>query len=95
MQTSRRTLLSGLGSAGALAAVGAMSGLMSGSSVSAQSRREERQYPKIHSALDALRAAREELSSAGDDFHGHKAEAMKAVDAAIQQLEALVANHPH
>jgi hypothetical protein len=47
-------------------------------------------YPRMHHALDALRDAREELDKAHEDFHGHKDEAMKAIDEAIRQLKAIV-----
>lgn len=93
---SRRSILSKAVGAGALTAVAGLTGLLElSTSASADERRDERKYPKIHSALEALRSAREELHNAGEDFHGHKDEAMKAVDAAIRQLEIVVEEHPH
>lgn len=95
METTRRSVLSKAFTAGVVTSVAGMSGLLSmPRSASAQERREERRYPKIHSALEALRSAREELHNAGEDFHGHKDEAMKAVDEAIRQLETVVEEHP-
>lgn len=79
--------------------VAGLSGLLgTGGTTLAEDRRErrdERQYPKIHGALDALRAARGELEAAGNDFHGHKDAALRAVDEAIRQLQVLVQEHPH
>lgn len=100
METTRRAVLTRAAGVGAVASLAGLSTLLSlGQSASAaegrQEQRREREYPKIHSALEALRAAREELSTAGDDFHGHKDTAVRAVDDAIQQLQALVAEHPH
>jgi hypothetical protein len=43
-------------------------------------------HPHIHIALDALRAARQELVTAATDFGGHRVDALAAVDAAIAQL---------
>lgn len=43
-------------------------------------------HPHIRSALLELTAARKELQTAAHDFGGHRAEAMRAVDAAIKQL---------
>lgn len=91
METTRRSVLSKAFTAGVVTSVAGMTGLLSmPRSASAQ----ERRYPKIHSALEALRSAREELHNAGEDFHGHKDEAMKAVDEAIRQLETVVEEHP-
>jgi hypothetical protein len=99
MQTTRRNLLTRAVGAGALLGAAGVTGLF-GTSATAMGedraeRRAERQYPKIHNALDALRSAREELNVAGNDFHGHKDAAIRAVDAAIRQLQVLVEEHPH
>lgn len=99
MKTTRRNVLTRAVGAGALIGAAGMAGLL-GTSVTAigedrAERQAERQYPKIHNALDALRSAREELNVAGNDFHGHKDAAMRAVDAAIRQLQVLVEEHPH
>jgi type II secretory pathway component PulM len=44
-------------------------------------------HPQIQEALQALRNARTHLMEAAHDFHGHKADAIKATDEAIRQLE--------
>jgi hypothetical protein len=43
-------------------------------------------HPHIRAALRELQSSRKELVSAAHDFGGHRAEAVKAVDAAIVQL---------
>ncbi len=45
--------------------------------------------PRIHRALDALREAHKELDEAPHDFHGHKKDALEAVDKAIERLDEL------
>lgn len=45
--------------------------------------------PRIHHAIEALREARDELRDAPHDFHGHKREAMDAVQHAIDELEII------
>jgi len=44
-------------------------------------------HPRIARAIEALREARAELASAPHDFGGHKAEAIRATDEAIRQLD--------
>ena len=44
-------------------------------------------HPEIHEALESLRRARVHLAEARHDFGGHKAEAIRATDEAIHQLE--------
>jgi hypothetical protein len=41
----------------------------------------------IHDAIDALRAARTDLTEAPHDFGGHRAEAVRAIDESIHQLQ--------
>jgi hypothetical protein len=43
-------------------------------------------HPRIVAAIKALTAAKDELQAAPRDFGGHRADAVKAIDAAIQQL---------
>jgi hypothetical protein len=43
-------------------------------------------HPHIRSAIGELVEARKELQTAAHDFGGHRAAAMRAVDAAIKQL---------
>jgi hypothetical protein len=53
-------------------------------------RAEEHEHnPRIHHALEALRDARHELNEAPHDFHGHKQEALDAIDRAIEHLDRI------
>jgi len=45
------------------------------------------EHPEIREALGALRKAREHMDHAAHDFGGHKADALRATDEAIRQLE--------
>jgi hypothetical protein len=47
-----------------------------------------KRHPRLHVALHELRMARAELKAAGHNFGGHKAEAVKAIDAALGEIEA-------
>jgi hypothetical protein len=99
-------MLSGAVTAGVLTSVAGLTGILGLASPTMADDRDrrrddrrdeqrgERHYPKIHASLEALRAARAELLAAGDDFHGHKDTALRAVDDAIRQLEMLVAERP-
>ena len=44
-------------------------------------------HPHIRAAVEELRAARQELQTAARDFCGHRAEAVRATDAALKQLQ--------
>ena len=44
-------------------------------------------HPEIHDAIAALRNAKAHMEHAAHDFGGHKAEAIRATDEAIHQLE--------
>jgi hypothetical protein len=44
-------------------------------------------HPHIRAAIRELREAKRELEKADHDFGGHRAEALKASDRAIEQLE--------
>jgi hypothetical protein len=44
-------------------------------------------HPEIHAAIDSLRHAREHLDHAAHDYHGHRTEAIGAIDNAIHQLQ--------
>jgi hypothetical protein len=46
-----------------------------------------RHHPKIWRAAQQLRNAKHTLWQARDDFHGHKAEAIQAINAALDQLK--------
>ena len=43
-------------------------------------------HPNIRRAMNALRAARNDLEHADHDFGGHRVEAIEAIDRAMQQL---------
>ena len=45
--------------------------------------------PRIHHALEALRAAEEELNEAPHDFHGHKQDAIDAIHHAVRELDRI------
>ena len=44
-------------------------------------------HPEIREAIASLRRAREHLDHAAHDFGGHRAEAIRAIDVAINQLQ--------
>ena len=49
--------------------------------------REKREpHPRIRAAIRELEAAKKELQEAPHDFGGHRADAVQAVDKAIEQL---------
>ncbi len=43
-------------------------------------------HPRIRAAIKALQEARAELQAAAHDFQGHRVDAIKAIDAALTQL---------
>jgi hypothetical protein len=43
-------------------------------------------HPRIRAAINALSAAAAELKAAPHDFDGHRVDALKAIDAALMQL---------
>jgi hypothetical protein len=45
-------------------------------------------HPQIREAIGALRRAKEHLQHAAHDFGGHRVDAIRAIDAAMEQLEA-------
>ncbi len=69
----RSTLAMGLGAAAAILALPL-------SSFGAE------MHPRIHAAIDALAAAREELKAADHDFGGHGKDAIEAIAGALHQL---------
>jgi hypothetical protein len=44
-------------------------------------------HPEIRAAIASLRRAQDHLKEAPNDFGGHRADALKATDEAIQQLQ--------
>lgn len=63
--------------------------LTAGSSLLAQN--ERAMHPRLAAAITALRDARAYLAEAPHDFGGHKADAMRACDDAIRQLNLALA----
>ena len=47
-------------------------------------------HPDIHKAIAALEAAKHYMEHADHDFSGHRVEALKATDVAIQQLRLAI-----
>jgi hypothetical protein len=48
-------------------------------------------HPMIHRAINQLELAKTELKEAAHDFHGHRVEALEAIDRALNQLKAALA----
>jgi len=44
-------------------------------------------HPQIHEAIESLRRAKEHMEHPAHDFGGHRVEALRATDEALQQLE--------
>ena len=44
-------------------------------------------HPRVHEAIEAMRNAREHMSHAEGEFHGHRAKAIEHLDAAIHEAE--------
>ena len=44
-------------------------------------------HPEIRAAIQSLRRAKEHLEHAAHDFGGHRVEAIKACDVALEQLQ--------
>lgn len=49
-------------------------------------RRKAEPHPEIRDAIRALQNARDHLDHAAHDFHGHRVDAIAAIDAALKQL---------
>ena len=43
-------------------------------------------HPEIHAAIESLEHAKQHLNEAKHDFQGHRVEAIRAIDAALEQL---------
>ena len=48
-------------------------------------------HPEIHGAIRSLEKAKGYLQAAAHDFNGHRADALSACDAAIKQLQIIIA----
>lgn len=46
----------------------------------------EERHPNIRAAIDALEHAKTDLENAAHDYHGHRVEALEAVNHALEQL---------
>lgn len=68
-----------------VASVLALAGLSMASTAARAEGRER--HPSIRRAIEALRAARNDLEHADHDFGGHRVEAMQAIDRALEQLQ--------
>ncbi len=77
MMTRRSVSIASVAAAAAL--------LTAGNNIAFAEGRER--HPKIRRAIDALRAARNDLEHADHDFGGHRVDAMQAIDRAVEQLE--------
>ena len=72
--------------------VGLMLGVvMSASIVTLAAQNERALHPRIAKAIEALKDARAYMEAAPHDFGGHKAEAIRASDEAIKQLNLALA----
>jgi proline dehydrogenase len=47
----------------------------------------EGRHPEIHRAIESLQNAKAHLEAAAHDYHGHRADAIHAIDEAIHQLQ--------
>ena len=45
-------------------------------------------HPEIHKAMRKLRGAKQDLEQAAQDYGGHKAKAIEAIDLALAELQA-------
>jgi hypothetical protein len=71
----------------AAAALGVVGWLSADGEVSAQTKQQHHHHPRLHRAMHELRQARHNLKEASGDFGGHRAEALRDVDRAIEQVE--------
>ncbi len=65
--------------------------VLSVGTVAVMAQPERAMHPRIAAAITALKDARAYLSEAPHDFGGHKAEAIRATDEAIRQLNFALA----
>lgn len=55
----------------------------------------EEAHPEIRDAIQSLRRARNHLQHADHDFGGHRVDAIKAIDEAIEQLQTCLKYDKH
>ena len=65
--------------------------MLCGSAWTLAAQNERAMHPRIAKAIAALKDAREYMQAAPHDFGGHKAEAIRATDEAIKQLNFALA----
>ena len=65
--------------------------LLSASVMTFAAQNEKAMHPRIAKAIEALKDARAYLQAAPHDFGGHKADAIRATDEAIKQLNLALA----
>jgi hypothetical protein len=65
--------------------------VMSAGVITLTAQNERAMHPRIVKAIEALRDARAYMEAAPHDFGGHKAEAIRATDDAIKQLNQALA----
>jgi len=68
-----------------------LGGLLCGGAWTPSAQNERALHPRIATAIAALRDARACLEAAPHDFGGHKADAIRAIDNAIRQLNLALA----
>ena len=65
--------------------------MLTGGALTLAAQNERAMHPRIAAAITALRDARAYMAAAPHDFGGRKAEAMRASDEAIRQLQFALA----
>src|SRR5579863_1110933 len=68
-----------------------LGGLLCGGAWTLSAQNERAMHPRIATAIAALKDARAYLEAAPHDFGGHKADAIRATDVAIRQLNLALA----
>jgi hypothetical protein len=68
-----------------------LGGLLCGGAWTLSAQNERAMHPRIAAAIAALKDARAYMVAAPHDFGGHKADAIRASDAAIRQLNLALA----
>jgi ElaB/YqjD/DUF883 family membrane-anchored ribosome-binding protein len=88
MNRVNRLLLAAALAGGVCCGVGMVrAGWMNGGQAVRRLDEEHHKYPHMHHAMDKLKDARHELEQSEDVFRGQKADALKHVDAAIDEIK--------